>query len=875
MGRPRLERRRLVRSRVVRQQLELAATTPTSYVIGAPPGPRHAGRRLVLLYLGMTATLAALVAGLGTRPPLTGALHLPWWSLALLFLVTSGVQLHVEVRRSAHSVTLTDLAVVVALFSGSPALAPILRAATWIPISAWRYRRSARRAWFNVLLGPLETALAAGVFTVAAASATVRDPHAWVAAVLGVLIAGLVGALLVTGAIALNDGHFEPAPLRQAVTLGAVVGGGTSTLGLVGVLLVDATDAGRWLLVALATVLVLAYRSYAVLRDRHHGLESLFAFTRSLSHRTDDEALPTLLRLASERLGGEMAQLLVQDWPGTDGPVLLSMGAHGRVESQAARLEDHWPFARVLTERTAMILSERSNDEAVRSYLRRVGRREMILAPLGGDADSPGVLAVCDRTARAVRQFNDDDLRLLETMATHGAAELTNARLVNRLRHDATHDALTGLRNRSVLAEAVDVLPVVLAGQVTGAVVVLDLDDFKQVNDALGHHVGDLLLQRIADRLQQLAAGGGAAVCRLGGDEFGVVLAGGDKDLLLARVKALAEQLARPVDLGPVTVSTAASIGMALVGPQGYDDAVLLQRADVAMYAAKRTGRGVVVFDESIDNAQPERLSLASDLRRLFAGEGGYGRLEVHYQPQLDCRTGEPLAVEALVRWAHPTLGLVPPDEFVPIAESTGLAGPLTHVVLGRALADVRSWDGAGHHLAVAVNLSARCLHDVSLVDDITAALVTHGVSASRLTLELTESCIVSDPVKASEVFTALAACGVRLSVDDFGTGYSSLSHLARLPMSEVKVDKAFVQRMRHDAKDRAIVRSVVRLADELGMAVVAEGVEDAETAAELADLGCDSLQGYYYSRPVPAAALLAWLDERRQQEGSRLRRIG
>ncbi|HEU0130384.1 MAG TPA: EAL domain-containing protein, partial [Mycobacteriales bacterium] len=836
---------------------------------------RAAVVRVALLCAGMAAVTAALAGLTAHRPPLADSLGLPWWSLALLFLVTSRVQIHVEVRRSAHSVTLTDLAVVLALFSVAPGYVPLLRAVTWVPICAWRYRHSLRRAFFNGVLGPLETAVATLVFTTLGQGALLREPRAWSAAYAGILLAGFAGALLVTAVIALNDGHASPAGLREAAALGVVVGAANCTLGVIAVLLVDTSPAARWLLLALAGVLVVGYHSYATLRERHRGLESLFGFTRSLARRPESEdAVPALLRLAADRLAADSAELLLASWPGEVGPVLLS-DTGGGVEARPAALEDHWPLARVLAEQTPMILSDRSRDEAVRRYLARVGHREMLLAPLPSDDAPLGVLVVCDRTAASVRGFTDDDLRLLETMATHGGAELANARLVDRLRHDASHDALTGLRNRSVLPEAVArlVTPAASQGTCVGAVVLLDLDDFKQVNDALGHHVGDLLLQHVAGRLHR-ARIPGAEVCRLGGDEFALVLPGDEPSLLLALVGTVKEELARPVDLGPVTVSSGASVGVAFVGPHGVTAPVLLQRADVAMYAAKRTNRGVVAFDNTIDSVRPERLGLASDLRALLSGDTTRGTLDVHYQPQV-ALSGAVVAVEALVRWTHPSLGLLPPDEFVQVAESTGLAGRLTDTVLRTALADLTALDDLGFAgLCVSVNLSARSLHDAGLVEDVTAALNDHGIAPGRLTLELTESSIVSDPVRASELLGLLAARGVRVSVDDFGTGYSSLSHLARLPVSEVKVDKSFVRRMREDARDAAIVRSVVRLAAELDNAVVAEGVEDEETARELQALGCDLIQGYLYSRPLPLPLLVEWLASRQTPVPIRLRDV-
>ena len=846
------------------------ATAPVvagARVTTEPPAeraPAHAGFRVASLVAVMAAAVFAVTSFLFGEPALAGALRLPWWSVALLFVVTSRVQMHVEVRKSAHSVTLTDLAVVLALFSGAPVWVPVLRAVTWIPVCAWRYRTSLRRAVFNAVLGPLETAVATVVFVQVSHGAELRDPRAWIAAYAGVLVAGVVGALLVTAVIALNDGNVSVASLREATALGALVGAANCTLAVIAVLLVDTSAAARWLLIALGGVLVVGYHSYATLRERHRGLESLFGFTRSLARRADaDDAVPTLLRLAADRLGADSAELLLVAWPGVDGPVLLRVEGD-RVVAREVRLDDHWPLARVLTEQTPMILhAARSADPAVRKYLARVGHREMLLAPLPTDDAQVGVLVVSDRTASSMRGFTDDDLRLLETMATHGAAAISNARLVDRLRHDANHDGLTGLRNRTVLPEAVAALvtPSAEQGSCVGAVALLDLDEFKQVNDALGHHVGDLLLQHVATRLGQLTPPG-SWVCRLGGDEFALILAGDDPQGLLGRIGVLKEELARPVDLGPVTVSTSASVGVSFIGPHGVAAPVLLQRADVAMYAAKRTSRGVVPFDNAIDSVRPERLGLASDLRGLLSGDTTRGALAVHYQPQVSSTSGTVVAVEALVRWAHPTLGLLSPDEFVPVAESTGLAGRMTDAVLRTALADLRTFDAAGHRLAVSVNLSARSLHDPHLVEDVAAALAAYGVSAGRLTLELTESSIVSDPVRASELLGMLSKNGVRISVDDFGTGFSSLSHLARLPVSEVKVDKSFVQRMRSDGRDAAIVRSVVRLAAELELTVVAEGVEDDSTAHALTGLGCDLLQGYLFSKPIPAAVLLEWLRE-------------
>jgi EAL domain-containing protein (putative c-di-GMP-specific phosphodiesterase class I) len=283
----------------------------------------------------------------------------------------------------------------------------------------------------------------------------------------------------------------------------------------------------------------------------------------------------------------------------------------------------------------------------------------------------------------------------------------------------------------------------------------------------------------------------------------------------------------------------------------------LLRRADVAMYAAKNTAAGVAVYGEDLDDHSPRKLALVSDLRTAIETDG----LEVHYQPKVQMSTGQVIGVEALVRWPHPGAGLVPPDEFVPLAERIGLIGPLTDFVLRTALTQCRRWEQAGHDLSVAVNLSARSLIDPNLVDDIARALDRADVDVSRLVLEITETSVMSDAEYALGVLNRLSDMGLTLAIDDFGTGYSSLSYLKRLPVSEVKIDKSFVLNMQHDDNDAVIVRSIVDLARNLGLLVVAEGVETTEIWDALRAMNCDIAQGYVISRPLPAAALTSWLD--------------
>ncbi|HEX8002134.1 MAG TPA: EAL domain-containing protein [Mycobacteriales bacterium] len=462
---------------------------------------------------------------------------------------------------------------------------------------------------------------------------------------------------------------------------------------------------------------------------------------------------------------------------------------------------------------------------------------------------SPLVVVVLDRSVGLL------PLLLLPLFAVYKNASVSLER-----EHQALHDTLTGLPNRKLLLQKVgDAIGD--AERVDGQVglFLLDLDRFKDVNDTLGHHVGDELLLHVGERLASVLRPEDT-VARLGGDEFAVLLP-------LVRDRAAAEEIAdrirtalvQPFVLHDVALDLEASIGIALYPAHATDADALMQRADVAMYHAKETRSGIETYDAERDPHSTQRLSLFGQLRRAIED----GELVLHYQPKVDLETGRVAGVEALVRWQHPERGLLPPDTFVPLAEQTGLMKSLTASVLQQALRQTAAWQDAGLHVRMAVNVSARDLHDDTFCDRVREALAQTGVSASLLELELTERVVMADPARAMENLTALSRLGVRLSLDDFGTGYSSLAYLRRLPVTEIKIDKSFVLRMDVDDEDATIVRSTIDLAHGLGLRVLAEGVETAETWQRLADLGCDAAQGYFLSRPHPADVVTDWLAAR------------
>ncbi|MEG3629129.1 putative bifunctional diguanylate cyclase/phosphodiesterase [Streptomyces poriticola] len=420
-------------------------------------------------------------------------------------------------------------------------------------------------------------------------------------------------------------------------------------------------------------------------------------------------------------------------------------------------------------------------------------------------------------------------------------------------------DPLTGLPNRQWLLERIwTALDDAERIGARAALMLIDLDRFRSVNDTLGHLAGDRLLLQTADRLRQ-ALPRGAEAARLGGDEFAVLLPVADSTTSATRIaRRLVTALSSPLDLDGLTLVLEASAGVAVFPDHALDAEGLLRRADVAMYQAKRDRTGVEVYESKRDSNTPDRLGLLGDLRRALDAH----EVELHYQPKVRF-DGQVAGLEALVRWVHPERGKVPPDEFIAIAESSGLMPHLTEYVLETALGQVAEWRSQGLFVPVAVNVSPRDVHTPGFAGSVAARLARHGVPAGALQLEITEHVLLEDPQRAADTLAGLTGHGVKMSLDDFGTGYSSLVHLRRLPVSELKIDRSFVARLAVDAEDAEIVRCTVDLAHSLGLLVVAEGVEDDETWERLRDLGCDAVQGWLVAAAMPPEETTAWLRAR------------
>ncbi len=472
-------------------------------------------------------------------------------------------------------------------------------------------------------------------------------------------------------------------------------------------------------------------------------------------------------------------------------------------------------------------------------------------------------------TAAAVRQADASYHEVRNLMITLGTSALLIGLLIaflvsrrvsrqaRQLAIQALYDPLTGLPNRSLLHDRLEqAIAMSQRSKRPFAVALTDIDHFKAVNDTLGHHAGDELLREVAQRLKQ-AVRADDTVARMGGDEFVMILHGFAPNNMAGFAEKLFARLAPPFAWQGQAIDISASVGFSMFPLHAEDANSLIRYADIAMYAAKRSGKGYALYEPEQELANRINLSLQGELREAIQE----GRLSLHYQPKISHGNCRLVGLEALVRWDHPQRGLLTPDKFIPLAEDTGLIEPLTQWVLRTALAQLVELHARGHPLSMGVNLSSRSLQDQELPAIVSDLLADSGMAAKFLTLEIAESAVMSHPGNALTILARLDRMGVTLAIDDFGTGYSSLAHLKQLPVDEIKIDKSFVADMEKNENDAVIVRSTINLAHNLGLKVVAEGVETKAAWNTLSELGCDHSQGYYLSRPLPPERLLAWIE--------------
>ncbi len=825
--------------------------------VGARP---DAGRRVVLLSAVLLAGVALLAPVVAAHQPIHANGLLPGWLLVLLFAACTVFVVEIEIRREAHAFTFSEIPLTIALYLASPVGLVLSRAVGEMVVLVPKLR-STRKVLFNLALFAFESVAALTVFGLLCHTADITVARTWLAAVAAVLTADVIGWICVSTVIVWHGGEHEA---LTTVIVGVGTAVANTSLALAASLLIHFNSAAAVLLVAIGGVLYAAYRGYSALAQRYASLQLLYEFTRAVGGaRRAESVLTAILEQVRRALRADVAEILLV---GLDGERCLRMRLSGDGEVTSEMTDGGGPFWERVVEGHEVLLVARPGRRATRRSAERVEMlaelevRDLAVAPLYGEEGVGGYLLVADRLSEG-STFDSGDVRLLEALANHAAVALENGRLVERVarevrerEYQAAHDALTGLANRTSFVDTVrDAL--VRCGPLGVAVMLMDLDRFKDVNDTLGHDTGDEVLSLVAARLSG-ALGDSATVARLGGDEF-AILVPGIADVETARRLAFEARsvLVPPFALRGVALEISGSIGITVAPQHGTDAHTLLKRADIAMYSAKREPGGIDVYDADSDENTVTRLALVGALREAIEHE----QLQVYYQPKVRLSDERVVGAEALVRWFHPEHGFMSPDVFIAIAERTGLIGSLTRFVAREAIAQCKEWNDNGYELSIAVNLSAVSLLDMTTPDLFAELLDELQLDPSRLVLEITETTIM-EPARSMAAIERLAALGVQLSIDDFGTGYSSLSHLQRLPVQEIKVDRSFVMTMGANESDAAIVKSIVDLGHNLGLRVVAEGVEDRVSWDLLARQRCDIAEGYFMSRPIPADAFNEWL---------------
>lgn len=757
--------------------------------------------------------------------------------LAGAFIIGETGQIHFEFRRRALSVSLSDFPLVIALFILPPWLVIVSRLVGAIAAQAIR-RQAPSRIIFNMGLFVAEAGVATGVMAAFAPQVSALSPTSWLPAMGAIQLIDMFGTLAVLVAIAwIDDTRLEPRMFLSTWLSVAVSGALCTALGILVSVILELTVFGAFLLIAVFVPLVVVHRSYHALIKRNMIVDRLYKFTRVGSENaTTDDVIAVLLKQSCELLHAERAVLRPAMW-----------ASHIRAGHDVSQ-----PY----------VISRRTTNAQQRAWLLKNDCRDVVMVPIKQGGKVQALLQVSNRLGD-ISTFGNEDIRVLQTLVAHVEVLWHNSMLVDRLRHDAHHDPLTGLDNRARLLERLDgVLSHGMSlgdGVVPGGLLVaLDIRTYRSVHDALGQHVAEMLLVHVASRLDD-ALPEEAVIARVSEDKFAVFFEGcRTEDESADWIAQIEFCLAESLETQGMVLDSTARMGYALLPEDGATAEDALHNAHVALMAAKRDVRGhsVARFRQEDSDLSLYRLTLASELRRAIAAR----HISVVYQPKVSAISQRVVGFEALARWDHPVRGLIMPDEFIMLAENTGQLGALTASVMEQALEQASEWGLSYPDIGVAVNLSARQLLDPNLPSMVASMLQRFARPANTLTLEITESRLMSEPEAAQAAMGELRALGVRLSVDDFGTGYSSLSYLQQLPLDEVKIDKSFIFPLAERAQNHAIVQSIIQLAHVLGLSVVAEGVESEEIRDMLAADGCDAVQGYLIGRGMPGAAIVEWL---------------
>jgi diguanylate cyclase (GGDEF)-like protein len=815
--------------------------------------------------------LAALVLWLGCERHLAevaAPLHLVWPLVALGFAIGHLASIRVEFQGQSHTIDLTDVVLVPALvLAGSSPATVVLAAALATAAYSVIIRSLPVKAAFNTAAHAVGASVALLAFHAVLGHASALSPTGWLAALAAVLASETLSYASIRVVISLSTGQVARFDAHDLVPNLLGVSAVNFTLGLAAVLLLWASPLGGLLFTAVAGAVGAEYASHGRLRVRYHLLSQLYHFEKALAGIVEPElVVAAVLREALGLFNAELVELVLGEDEDT---TCYSLRLGETVP--ARRTGPHAVAALLDAVHTSVLAPASTRDVSIRTALDACGFRDAIALRLPGEvAATEAVLVVANRLGGDHVTFGKEDIGLAESLVVSTAMALRSGELLAQLRQEiaqkeyqASHDGLTDLANRTLFSAELDAaLAQRRQGRYVG-VLLIDLDGFKSLNDTLGHEAGDAFLQVLAATLRTVVGERGL-IGRLGGDEFAVVVYDSPSP---TEVVAIAESInvaaKAPVAIADTEVTLKASIGVSMAPLHGDDRFTLLRHSDLAMYRAKQRGGGVALHDDHHDH-QIDRPSLIAALREAI----NTSTLEMRYQPKVRFDTGAIAGVEALLRWTHPRYGVIDPEQFIGVAETSGLIRPLTRWVLGTVVAQASAWHRAGLGLNVAVNLSPVQLDDPSIAADVRRLLAVHDLPPSALTLEITESrALAGQPDDDHHVLGPLAELGVRLSIDDFGVGTSSLARIKHLPVSEVKIDKSFITDLTSGSADDAIVASVIQLAHHLGLQVVAEGVETIATYRRLEAHGCDIAQGFLFRGALLPDDLLSWIADRSEDE--------
>ena len=819
-----------------------------------PPAPRwlsSAARREWTIAIGgsvVAVVLAAAVLPLAVEP-----FH--WLGIlliAVLFLVCESVSMHVEFRQQTYSWSLAELALTIGLVEVGGLWTTVAWVVAMAALLSVQGTYSPAKVLFNLALAVLHATVAVAVLLVLP-PVVVTEPLGWISLILAVLVANLVGALAFSVAVIGTSGYPGTQLWREQLVPIAVVSPVVVSVGIM-VLLLSTLSSWAWVLVLpMLTVVGLLFRRFGRVAREGNSVERVYDFARRVEQVSPDEAgTQQIVEAVRELLNAERVALWLPPYLDEE-PRLVVSSENGAVWYDGPGDSDDVFRRRAVSSDGPLLVSLARADEEEARALGRRGVSDLLGAPVMTAAGEPGYLEVCDRRS-AIVSFADSDRAALDSMLTHVNAAIRHQQLLTQIRYDADHDRLTGLPNRQRLAAEIDQLLIADPVGARAGLILAALGNYTEVTDTLGHAASDELLLVTAGLLREHAPPQ-ALLARMEGEQFAVLLPGLSLAATERAARRLREAAATRARVAGLDLEVTLTIGVAAAPVHGTDSGTLMQRADVALLAAADSG-GVASYHPVLDQQSLRRLQLGTELEQAMAD----GQISVVFQPIIDAQTSDIVSVETLVRWAHPRYGSIPPDDFIHLAEQIGRIGAVTDHVLELALARCRRWLDQDIALSVAVNLSVHCLTEPDLVSRVRRALQRHGVPGELLTLELTEGSVVDDSVRDSSVLGDLHSLGLRLSMDDFGTGYSSLSQLRQLPIDEVKIDKSFVLGMSTSQGESFIARSIIELAHNLGLRVVAEGVEDEVTRKALAEMGCDKLQGFLISRPLPDDRLESWL---------------